>query len=123
MNKMHKQYAKAKKKGISNNDLLRMKEIARKQAEVATKELAEKEFLYMLAIPLNVLFHEYWKKTAKQKAPKFIEEVIKLYGAVQQGVVTAQDLANLLDDLAGVKIEADWLKGKEDIDGTKTNVH
>ena len=114
MNKMHKQYAKAKKNGISNNDLLRMKEIARKQAELATKEMAEQAFLHMLAIPLNVLFHEYWQKTAKQKAPKFIEEVIKLYDAVQQGVVTNKDLADLLDDLAGVKIEAEWLKGSEE---------
>lgn len=113
MQKMHKQYAKAKKKGFDNNELLRMKEIARKQAEAATKELAEKEFLYMLAIPLNVLFHEHWQKSAKKKAPKFIEEVIKLYGAVQQGVVTEQDLADLLDDLAGIRIEAEWLKGKD----------
>ena len=113
MNKMHKQYMKAKKQGISNNDLLRMREIARKQAEVATKEAAEKEFLYMLAIPLNVLFNDYWQKSAKKKAPKFIEEVIKLYGAVQQGVVTNEDLADLLDDLAGIRIEADWLKNKE----------
>ena len=111
MNKLHKQYMRAKKKGISNDELLRMKEIARKQAKIATKEVNEKAFLYMLAIPLNVLFHEYWSKSAKKKAPKFIEEVISLYEAVQQGVVTEQDLADLLNDLAGVKIEAEWLKG------------
>ena len=110
MNKMHKQYAKAKKKGIDNIELLRMKEIARKEAELATKEMAERAFLHMLAIPLNVLFNDYWSKSAKKKAPKFIEEVIKLYDAVMKGVVTEQDLANLLDDLAGIKIEADWLK-------------
>ena len=110
---MRKQYEKAKKKGISNTEFLRMREIARKEAEAATQVLAEQAFLYMLAIPLNVLFHEYWQKTAKKKAPKFVEEVIKLYSAVQQGTVTHKDLADLLDDLAGIKIEAEWLKGKE----------
>ena len=66
----------------------------------------------MLAIPLNVLFNDYWAKSAKKKAPKFIDEVIKLYEAVQDGYVTDEQLAELLDDLAGVKIEAEWLKGK-----------
>ena len=71
----------------------------------------EKAFLYMLAIPLNVLVDQ-WGDEAKEKAPEFIEEVIGLYEAVQDGVVSDDQLAELLVDMAGVEIEADWLKGR-----------
>ena len=74
----------------------------------------EKAFLYMLAIPLNILVDQ-WGDEAKNKAPEFIEDVLGLYEAVQDGVVSDDQLAELLDDRAGVKIEADWLKKcKED---------
>ena len=77
------------------------------------KEATEKAFLYMLAIPLNVLFNDYWQKSAKKRAPKFIEDVMSLYEAVQNGVVSDKQLADLLDELAGVKIDADWMKGND----------
>jgi hypothetical protein len=113
MNKVRSQMNKAKKAGMSSVDLLRIRETAKKEAQRMEKQATERAFLYMLAIPLNVLFNDYWEKTAKRKAPKFIEEVIKLYEAVQDGVVSEQQLAELLDDLAGVKIEAEWMKGNE----------
>lgn len=72
-------------------------------------EANEKAFLYMLAIPLNVLVDQ-WGDEAKEKAPEFIEEVIELYEAVQDGYVSEDQLAELLEDMAGVKIEAKWLK-------------
>ena len=71
----------------------------------------EKAFLYMLAIPLNILVDQ-WGDEAKEKAPEFIEDVLGLYEAVQDGVVSDDQLAELLDDMAGVKIEADWLKNR-----------
>ena len=77
------------------------------------KEATEKAFLYMLAIPLNVLFNDYWQKSAKKKAPKFIEDVMSLYDAMQQGVVSDKQLADLLDELAGVKIDADWINKQD----------
>lgn len=113
MNKTRQQMNKARKAGMSNIDVLRMKEIARKQALKMESEAIDKAFLYMLAIPLNVLVNDYWEKSAKKRAPKFIAEVIKLYNAVQEGTVSENDLAGLLDDMAGVKITAEWLKGDE----------
>lgn len=112
MNKHKQQMHKAKRAGMSNNDVLMMKEIARKQAEKLETETTERAFLFMMAIPLNVLFNDYWQKSAKKKAPKFINEVIKLFNAVQDGIVTEQDLADFLDDMAGVNISAEWMKGK-----------
>ena len=113
MNRVRNQMNRAKKAGMSNVDLLKIREAAKKEAQRMEQQATERAFLYMLAIPLNVLFNDYWEKTAKRKAPKFIEEVIKLYEAVQNGIVSEQQLADLLDELAGVKIEAEWMKGGE----------
>lgn len=109
-NRMKNQINKARKAGISNVDLMRMKEVAKKEAKKMESDAVEKAFLYMLAIPLNVLINDYWSKTAKKKAPKFIEDVISLYESVQAGIVTDEELAGLLNELAGVNVEAEWLK-------------
>ena len=113
MDKSRKQQIRARRMGMSNVDLLMVKESAKKAAQTMEKEATEKAFLYMLAIPLNVLFNDYWQKSAKKRAPKFIEDVMNLYDAVQQGVVSNKQLADLLDELAGVKIDADWMKGND----------
>ena len=113
MDKSRKQQIRARRMGMSNVDLLMVKESAKKAAKTIEKEATEKAFLYMLAIPLNVLFNDYWKKSAKKRAPKFIEDVMSLYEAVQNGVVSDKQLADLLDELAGVKIDADWMKGND----------
>lgn len=109
-NRMKNQINRARKAGISNVDLARMKEVAKKEAKKMESDAVEKAFLYMLAIPLNVLVYDYWSKTAKKKAPKFIEDVISLYESVQAGAVTDEELAELLNELAGVNVEAEWLK-------------
>jgi hypothetical protein len=110
MNKVQMQMKKAKKAGMSPLDVQYMREIARKEAQKMEQEATEKAFLYMLSIPLIILFEDYWKKTAKKKAPKFIEDVASLYESVQMGVVTEQQLADSLYELAGIKIEAEWLE-------------
>lgn len=111
MKRQHKQYIKAKQKGMSNVDILKMKEIAKREAIKMETEATDRAFLYMLAIPLNVLVNDYWSKTAKKRAKKFIEDVISLYDSVCEGVVSEKELSNLLEEMAGVKITADWLKG------------
>ena len=111
MNKARKQQIKARNMGMSNVDLLMVKESAKKAAKTIQKEATERAFLYMLAIPLNVLFNDYWQKSAKKRAPKFIEDVMSIYEAVQQGVVSDKQLSDLLFELSGLKIDADWIKG------------
>ena len=110
-----RQNRRAQRMGISNIDMCMIRESAKKQAKKMEKEAEEKAFLRMLAIPLNVLVNDYWPKTAKKKAQKFIEDVLSLCEAVECGVVTDEQLAELLEDMAGVKIEAEWIKrGVED---------
>ena len=116
--KVKNQMRKAKQQGMSNVDLLRMREIARVEAnrmqEAAEKEALEKAFLLMLGIPLNILLHDYWKKSAKKRLPQFIKECISLYEAVEMGVVEFQDVSDLVYDLAGVRYEAEWMKCRKD---------
>ena len=113
MNKIRKQNLRGKKAGLSAIDMCMIRECAKKQAEKMENSATDNAFLYMLAIPLNVLVNDYWSKSAKKRAPKFIEDVMSLYDAVQNGVVSDKQLADLLDELAGVKIDADWMKGND----------
>ena len=53
------------------------------------------------------------RKQQRKKAPKFIEDCCSLYEAVQQGVVTDRQLADFLQDIAGITIEAEWLNNKQ----------
>lgn len=107
------QMKQMKKKGYSATDLCLLREIAKKNAERLEVQATEKSFLYMLAIPLNVLVNDYWQKSAKKRAPRFLNEVIKLFDAVQEGVVSDEDLADLLKMYAGMTVEAEWLKTRE----------
>jgi hypothetical protein len=110
--RVKKQMAIAKKKGMSPVELLRMREIARKEAEKMENEATEKALLYMLAIPLNVLVSDYWPKSAKKRAPKFVEDVLSLYKSVEAGVVTDRQLADLLEEYAHMEVRAVWLAAK-----------
>lgn len=86
------------------------RQVMRERANERHKE-NEKAFLYMLAIPLNVLACEdYWGDDAKEKAPAFIEEVISLYESVQNGNVSNEELSEFLWEYAGVTIDASWLR-------------
>lgn len=111
--KRQQQIQRMRKMGFNNNQISVILESSNKKADELQRIAKEKAFLYMLAIPLNVLVNDYWEKSARKRIPKFIEDVISLYEAVQDGVVSEQQLADLLDEYAGVKIEADWLERRE----------
>lgn len=73
----------------------------------AVKEAVDKAFFLMLALPCEVLANEnYWEKSAKRKMPKFIDDILSLYAAYEQGVVTMEQMKRDLWDIAGVKLEA-----------------
>lgn len=98
----------------SDIDILKFKIIAEKEAKKREDEAREKAFLLMLAIPLNVLMHDYWgEEKSKELAPDFIEQCCNLYEAVQDGVVSYEDMAELIFDYAGITIDSNWLKKGE----------
>lgn len=73
----------------------------------AVEEAVDKAFFLMLALPCEVLANEnYWEKLAKRKMPKFIDDILSLYAAYEQGVVTMEQMEKDLWNIAGVKLEA-----------------
>lgn len=114
MAKLHKTMQMVKKQGLTSADLLRMRQIAEKRAKEMEQEAVEKAFLYMLAIPLNVLVNDYWKDEAKDLAPLFIDDVISLFDSVEKGFVREKELADFLFEYTGMKIEADWLSNERE---------
>lgn len=112
--KIRQQMQRARQAGMSPVDVARMRAIAKKEAKQMEATAAEQAFLAMLAIPLNVLVNDYWPKSAKKRAPKFIEDVLGLFEAWEQGVVTNDDLKQLLQEYAGVSVEDIVLQHNEE---------
>ena len=110
LNTIRKQNLRGKKAGLSAIDVCMIRECAKKQAEKMENSATDNAFLYMLAIPLNVLVNDYWSKSAKKRAPKFIKDVMSLYEAVQDGVVSKDDLSDLLKDMAGIDVDEELKK-------------
>lgn len=104
------QLKKAFNKGFTPLEVEHMKEIARKQAEKLEKEATEKAFVDMLAVPCAVLAYDYWQKSAKKRIPEFIKEVVSLYESIQVGACTREEIVETFEELAGVKLEAEWYK-------------
>lgn len=121
MNKIRKQNLRGKKAGLSAIDMCMIRECAKKQAEKMENSATDNAFLYMLAIPLNVLVNDYWSKSARKRAPKFINDVMSLYEAVQDGTVSKKELSDLLKDMAGIDVNEE-LKKRGVNDETKSTV-
>lgn len=113
MNKFKQTYKKGKKAGLSNVDFARMLEVADRKAKEAERIGCEKAFVYMLAIPLNILVNDYWSKTAKKKIPEFIDKTMSLFDSVEKSVVDHAELIELLEEYSGVKIDVEWAKRRE----------
>lgn len=116
MNKVNQQMKKARQAGMSTIDVARMRAIAKKQAEQMESKAIEEAFLAMLAIPLNILIYDYWPKTGKKRAPKFIEDVLSLFESWELGIVTSEQLTDFLKEYAGITIEdavSEYKKKKE----------
>lgn len=76
--------------------------------EETINEAAAKAFFFMLAIPLEVLItEEYWKKSAKKKIPKFINDMIQLYKAYEEGSISMEEMESDLWEFAGIRCDLD----------------
>lgn len=106
--KRNPKYVRAKKSGITDTDLLLIRESAKKAAIEATKETYERAFVHVLGITITLLANDYWSKSAKKRVPKFVEDVVSLFESVQAGVVTEQELFEIIKEYAGIDIITEW---------------
>lgn len=70
----------------------------------------EKGMMFTLAVVLNLLIEDYWKKTAPQRVPKLAEDVVNLIDAIQCGVVDVEDCVDYVEKETGMKFQADWIR-------------
>ena len=70
----------------------------------------EKGMMLTLAVVLNLLIEDYWKKTAPKRVPKLAEDVVNLIDAIQCGVVDMEDCVAYVEQATGMKFQADWIR-------------
>ena len=100
-------FQKMRKSGLSSADIARMYGIAKQASREMEQDATERAFLYMLAIPLNVLADR--GLITHDNADEYIHDVASLYQSVEAGVVSDKELADLLHEYAGITITADWM--------------
>lgn len=87
---------------VKQSDFERFESIARREAKSMEKrikqEVCEEAFYFDMAIALNVLLTEYWKKASKKKIVKFVEECKSLHESCKCGAVSGEDLISILDE-------------------------
>lgn len=101
---LRRQMAIGRKNGMTPKQVLAMRAISKIQADKTEDEITVRAFLAQLAIPLNILVHEHWPKSAKKKAPKFIDDVLSLQDSWIRGVVTDEELEDLLFEYTGLRM-------------------
>lgn len=81
-------------------------EIKKQAADDAIGLMAEKAFVLMLGLPLEILItEEYWQKSAKKRLPKFMDDVLTLYKAYQNGLISFEEIEADLWEFAGIRCE------------------
>lgn len=71
----------------------------------AAEEAVNTALVLTLALPLEVLMVNYWKKTYAKRIPKFTEQVLEYYQKWESGEITMEDLQRDLWEYGGVRLE------------------
>lgn len=108
MNYAKKVIKRGKKQGFTNLEMARIRQVADEAGKRAELIAKEKAFIYMLAIPINILVHDYWSKSAKKKIPEFIDKTMSLFDSIDKGIVTDEELIDLIKEYTGTTIEVEW---------------
>ena len=80
---------------------------ARKTIQDKSDQIAEDILKMMIVIPTNVLINDYWEKTAKKRIPQFVEDCMDLYKAWSEGIVSMEEMQELTEEYAGIKLIED----------------
>lgn len=70
----------------------------------------------MVAVPMNVLGHCYWEKTAHKKLNGFMDECNSLFDSIESGVISVNELIQDTAEIGNLKSEYfDILKDDKDM--------
>ena len=71
----------------------------------ATYDAINTSMTLLLALPLEVLMHHYWKKSFAKRIPKFISLVLEYYRRWADGELDIDELRADLWEYGGVRLE------------------
>lgn len=63
----------------------------------------------LLTIPMVILRDEYWKKTYKQKLPKFGDQIIDMLNKWEDGEIDLEQLREDIWNDAGIRFDRDFI--------------
>lgn len=106
--RVREQMDRMKQMNCTEAELLLLRETAKAEAAKMADEMLDKAFLYMLAIPLNVLVGDRWSKSGKKLGPGFTRDCLSMYDSVKRGVITDEELIKVLEVYGNVDIEKEW---------------
>lgn len=87
-------------------EIAKMKELAKREADKTAADSFEKSFVFASYVFLNVLIADYWEKSAKQRIPKLMKEVLSLYDTFMNGkeVLSYQEMIDFVEKESGYRI-------------------
>ena len=121
-NKIYQQVRKARKAGMNELDVLRVRTIAKQEAEKMEQYAVEKGLVASMTVIFNLLIEDYWQKTAPKRVPKLAEDAIGLWEAIIMGVVDYEDCVAYVEECTGMKFNSDWIQhtgNARKVDGLK----
>lgn len=95
------------------------RQMAKAEIMQKTGDLAEQILKMMIVIPTNVLINDYWPGSAKKRIPKFVEDCLSLYHSWECGAVDMQEMQNLTEEYAKIKLIEDGTATARVINGGK----
>lgn len=120
---MKKQIRRFRNGGMTNLDILKVKELARRETQKLEIQAVEKAFVHMFAITLSVLAEDYWPKSSSKKIPELIKKVSSVFQSVKAGVVTEEDSLDVLRNIVGVNLKDEWFKFANKSDSEETKIY
>jgi len=79
-------------------------ELARARAE-GYQEGMNQAMIMLLALPLEVLMNHFWKKSYKERLPKFTQYLLDYIERVDSGELDLQEMRDHLWEYGGVRFE------------------
>ena len=79
---------------------------AKRQYEADLNKAVDRAFVMMLYLPVEVLIQTYWPHSRPIKVVRYIEQVLDLYTAFNDGRVDFEEINRIVKEKCGITIES-----------------